>query len=363
MMEMDIKLLTAKCDSLVDFRDQKEAYKEKYELQEKEKIEQEKRHKKALYELERKLVIDKERFRQDVDQKLLELSNEFTMKNEIRVAASTQRLVRENISMNSEMDKLMFTVERLQKENNELKGKFKEIFGNFETHMDEKKRLIKTGQQQYQIIKNLTDEIEKLKITSSKKEKENAILIQKNFHEELNENHKKIKNLEKINLQLLSDLENCKLTLSRYQKESEKLSQTIKKLNFHIKSVIRGDTVDDDLAFREYQRKNLLKNLLNVIEESKNDFETFSFNELALPTLQIEPSTNSEGNKSKSSLASLKSLSKSFVEVPEEEITLFDVQSGSYEFSIVSQDESEINEERKTLTSMMWDIRNSKRDE
>lgn len=354
MTEMDINLLTAKCDSLVEFRNQREALNAKFQLQEQEKIDQENRHKEVLYEMERKLIVDKEKLRKDVDQKLLDLSNEFTMKNEIRVAASTQRLVRENIAINLEMDQLMFTVERLQKENHEFQRKCKEISDNFQTHMDEKKRLIKTGQQQYKIIKNLTEEIENMKIMNIKNEKENERLIYKKYQEKLTENHKKIQILEKNVHQLSIDLENCKSYAISYQDETQRLSQIMKKLGFHIESVIRGETVQDDPPFREHQRKNLLKNLLALIDESKNQPE--------LPQINFSSNLN-EHLSDKISATSTESMSEETIEEKSEEITLFDVESGSYEFPYESPSESEADDveidKRKTLMSVVWNVRNS----
>lgn len=104
----------------------------KFDSQDADLKEQQKRHKSTLYEMERKVILDKERLRKDVENKLLELSTEFSKTSEIRVAAHTQRLVRENIALNNEMDRMVFTHERIQKENDAMKKKHQEVIGQFQ---------------------------------------------------------------------------------------------------------------------------------------------------------------------------------------------------------------------------------------
>ena len=117
-----------------EFRMQRDELMAKFDSQDADLKEQQKKHKSTLYEMERKVILDKERLRKDVENKLLELSTEFSKTSEIRVAAHTQRLVRENIALNNEMDRMVFTHERIQKEMDGMKKKHQEIIGQFQVN-------------------------------------------------------------------------------------------------------------------------------------------------------------------------------------------------------------------------------------
>lgn len=271
-LSSEIKLLTGKLNSMEEFRLQRDDLMAKFDTQEQEIKEQAKKHKAILYEMERKVILDKERMRKDVENKLLELSTEFTKTSDLRVAASTQRLVRENIALNNDMDRMMFTLERLQKENEEMKKKHREIAGQHEVNVAEKKRLIKTGEQQLAIIKKLTTEYEDLRdqnayLKEIKRGHEVARKMTKDNRSELMDLKEKIRILEQHIHVIDCDRQQLKADTIYHRQEYERVSSIIKSVRLTVKSAIRGDLVEDDPAFRESQRKNLLTDLLNILND------------------------------------------------------------------------------------------------
>lgn len=273
----EIKLLTGKLNSMEEFRLQRDELMAKFDAQEAELKEQQKRHKQILYEMERKVILDKESMRKDVENKLLELSTEFTKSSEIRVAAHTQRLVRENIALNNEMDRMIFTQQRLQEENEQMKKKHKEIVDQFEADASEKKRLIKTCEQQIEIIERLTTELEKQKdltdyLMDIKRSHEVVRKMTKDNRKELQDLKDEIaeqqENIEVLNL----DRQKLKVEAEEGIQEFERISNIIKAVRFTVRSAISGENDTNDPAFRESQRKNLLADLLNILNdlEKKN---------------------------------------------------------------------------------------------
>lgn len=271
-LSSEIKLLTGKLNSMEEFRLQRDDLMAKFDTQEMELKEQAKKHKAILYEMERKVILDKERMRKDVENKLLELSTEFTKTSDLRVAASTQRLVRENIALNNDMDRMVFTQERLQRENEEMRKKHRDIAGQYEASVTEKKRLIKTGEQQLEIIKNLTNEYEDLRdqnayLKEMKRGHEVARRMTKDNRCELMELKEKVRILEQHIHVIDCDRQQLKTNTLYHREEYERVSSIIKSVRLTVKSAIKGDFDNDDPAFRESQRKNLLTDLLNILND------------------------------------------------------------------------------------------------
>lgn len=269
-LSSEIKLLTGKLNSMEEFRLQRDDLMAKFDTQEMELKEQAKKHKAILYDMERKVILDKERMRKDVENKLLELSTEFTKTSDLRVAASTQRLVRENIALNNDMDRMVFTQERLQRENEEMKKKHVEIAGQYEASVTEKKRLIKTAEQQLEIIKNLTSEYESLfdqnaYLKEIKRGHEVARKMTKDNRGELMELKEKIRILEQHIHVIDCDRQQLKSDTIFHRQEFDRVSKIIKSVRLSVKSAIKGDVDQDDPAFRESQRTNLLTDLLNIL--------------------------------------------------------------------------------------------------
>lgn len=286
-LSSEIKLLTGKLNSMEEFRLQRDDLMAKFDTQEMEIKEQAKKHKAILYDMERKVILDKERMRKDVENKLLELSTEFTKTSDLRVAASTQRLVRENIALNNDMDRMMFTQERLQRENEEMKKKHVEITGQYDASVVEKKRLIKTAEQQLEIIKNLTNEYESLYdqnayLKEIKRGHEVARKMTRDNRGELMELKDRIGNLEQHTHVIECDRQQLKNETIYHRQEYERVSNIIKSVRSTVKSAIRSDFAQDDPAFRESQRKNLLTDLLNIL----NDLEKHG----KKPSLETIPS-------------------------------------------------------------------------
>lgn len=271
-LSSEIKLLTGKLNSMEEFRLQRDDLMAKFDTQEQEIKEQAKKHKAILYEMERKVILDKERMRKDVENKLLELSTEFTKTSDLRVAASTQRLVRENIALNNDMDKMIFTQERLTKEDEDMKKKHREIAGQYEASLAEKKRLIKTGEQQLKVIKNLTEEYESLRdqnayLKEIKRGHEVARKMTKDNRNELMDMKEKIRILEQHIHVIDCDRQQLKSDTIYHRHEYDRVTSIIKSVRLTVKSAIRGDDNQDDPAFRESQRKNLLTDLLNILND------------------------------------------------------------------------------------------------
>uniref|UniRef100_A0A182NRR1 CUB domain-containing protein n=1 Tax=Anopheles dirus TaxID=7168 RepID=A0A182NRR1_9DIPT len=268
----EIKLLTGKLNSMEEFRLQRDELMAKFDAQDSELKEQNKRHKSTLYEMERKVILDKDRLRKDVENKLLQLSTEFTKSSEIRVAAHTQRLVRENIALNNEMDRMINTQERLQKQFTELRKQNTELRNQAEIDVVEKQRLMQTCQERLETIKQLTDQFEAVlhkngelnafRLRAGELEDEN-----KATRKDYNQLRQKVRVLEQYVHYINSDRQTLRSESEHHRKEFERISDILKTVRFTVRSAFKGEDDDSDLPYQEIKRKRLIADLLNTLNE------------------------------------------------------------------------------------------------
>lgn len=266
----EIQLLTGKLNSMEEFRMQRDELMAKFDAQDTELKEQNKRHKSTLYEMERKVILDKDRLRKDVENKLLQLSTEFTKSSEIRVAAHTQRLVRENIALNNEMDRMIFTQERMEKQYAQLQTQNAELRNQAEIDLVEKHRLMQTCQERLDLIKQLADQYQQQMHTNAQlhayKEKADEFATEtQSTKKEYNHLRQKVRILEQYIHFINTDRQSLRNESDHNRKEFERISEILKTVRFTVRSAFKEDEQEDDLPYQEIKRKRLIADLLNAL--------------------------------------------------------------------------------------------------
>lgn len=221
--------------------------------------------------MERKQIVDKNTLKNDVENKLLELSSEFTKASEVRISAHVQRLVRENIALNNELDRIMFTHRRVQNEMKSVKDRDKQRNDATATYCMENKQLIRNCDTQIEVIKRLTSECEKMKLTNqvlmdAARTKENAEKRELKAVKELEDYKAKTNLLEQHVHAIRTECSKHKVIVQEHMDESERLAYVLTQIKYTVKSACRGENnPDDDPRFREAQRKTLLSELLGIL--------------------------------------------------------------------------------------------------
>ncbi|XP_043272429.1 cilia- and flagella-associated protein 157 isoform X1 [Venturia canescens] len=112
-LSAEVKLAAGKLSSLEDWRLARTDLMRKFEIQEEQMAEQEKRHKETLYKAEKSLVIGKAKMQKEMEERLNALAQNFRQATNLRIADATHRAVRENITLNLELDAMYKVCEEL----------------------------------------------------------------------------------------------------------------------------------------------------------------------------------------------------------------------------------------------------------
>lgn len=273
-LESENKLLERKLNTLEEFRVQRENLLQKFDNQEKKFQEQEAEHQKQIYEIEKQFIISKDKLRQDLENKLRELAEDFQKENYLRIAASTHRVVQENISINNEINELLMKQEKMLKENEKLKGRTKYYKQLFELEKSEKMKALNISMLQKKLVTELTQKCQELTddynwIKEQETTGKNYVKIiedQKNTIDTLNYSNKMLKQ----NLHALYCEKSSLVTEYRHFKdENMRLSSILMDAITSTEQVLAA--MDSrDASLKVSKREDFLNKLLNILCNVEN---------------------------------------------------------------------------------------------
>ncbi|CAH1986328.1 unnamed protein product [Acanthoscelides obtectus] len=269
------KLLEGKLNSLEEFRQQRDELMKKFENQEEEMEKQEKRHKRELYEIERKFILSKDQLKRDMENKLMQLSTEFHDATELRIAATTHRVIRENIAVNNELDLLLLNQQRLFNENVTIKKRDATLRQEAELHESEKKKALGKVKVQLRLINKLIEDQSFLK---------NQIQQLKRYEAEVREVHSDKKKLDLIiqNLRhnkriLEQNLHNVRCNRTSIEtdylyckEENDRLNGILQEAVSAIKNALAISSEGDE-SLVAYHRENFLNSLFTLLSKAKEE--------------------------------------------------------------------------------------------
>lgn len=273
----EIKLLEGKLNALEEFRIQREDLMKKFEAQEEQMEEQEQKHKRAIYEIERKFIIAKDKLKKEMEARLLQLSTEFQDATEIRIAATTHRVIRENIAINNELDEMLNIHKRLYTENQDMKQRDKTLRQQAQLHCIEKNKALSKARVQSKVIDQLTDEYE-----SMKSKLDNFKNIESDMHtarEDLYKAHLKIQSLDNRIRILEQNLHAAKCTItsletnsSYYKAEAIRLEEVLLEAVGTIRESTKMQKTQKitDKAALAAKKENLLNQLFKLMITAKD---------------------------------------------------------------------------------------------
>ncbi|XP_075975434.1 uncharacterized protein LOC142976094 [Anticarsia gemmatalis] len=267
------KLLAGKLNTLEEFRAIRDDLMKKFEKQEQDFKDQEMKYKRIIYNAEKKFVIGKDKLKKEMEARLLQLAQDFQDATELRVAASTHRVIRENIAINNELDNILSTQQKVAGQNEVFKEKVRQAIIAKELAEEERDTAINKSVVQLKVIDQLTAAFENVK-------KERGLFERRSYDFETQQVRiqKLTEENEKLTLQvrILEQNLHCKLTdqnkavveTTKMTKERDKLRKVLKEAAFAIQAALKLDQwAESDPAREVMDRQLLLSHLLEIVSQ------------------------------------------------------------------------------------------------
>lgn len=281
------KLFAGKLNTLEEFRAIRDDLMRKFEKQEQDFLDQEMKYKRIIYEAEKKFVIGKDKLKKEMEARLLQLAQDFQDATELRIAASTHRVIRENIAINNELDNILSTQSKLSEQNEKYKESEKNARIAKELAEEERDKAINKNVVQLKVIDQLTTAFQEAK-------KEKALYKKRNF--DLESFQAKIQKLTKENENLalhvrileqnlharMSDQNKATIEATKIAKEASKLKKILKEAAAAVQAALKLDEWATTDPTREIMdRQMLLSRLLEIVSQYREVQRVESMDTLA----------------------------------------------------------------------------------
>nr|XP_021195341.2 cilia- and flagella-associated protein 157 [Helicoverpa armigera] len=270
------KLLAGKLNTLEEFRAIRDDLMKKFEKQEQSFEDQEMKYKRMLYDAEKKFVIGKDKLKREMEERLLQLAQEFQDASEMRIAASTHRVIRENIALNNQLDSLLMTQAKVAEQNEKFREDERASRCAKEVAEEQRDKAINKSIIQLKVIDQLTSAFQDVK-------KQKAIYDKKQFDNE--KLQMRVQRLTKDNESLLLQVrileQNLHASLGEQNKsvvetakllrEREKYKKILKESAFAVQASLKLDNWSSLDPTREIiDRQVVLKRILAVINQYRD---------------------------------------------------------------------------------------------
>ncbi|XP_035450361.2 cilia- and flagella-associated protein 157 [Spodoptera frugiperda] len=267
------KLLAGKLNTLEEFRAIRDDLMRKFENQEQEFKDQEMKYKRIIYDTEKKFVIGKDNLKKEMEARLLQLAQDFQDATELRVAASTHRVIRENIAINNELENILASQAKLVEQNDSFRDSMRAAIVSKELAEEERDKAIGKSVVQLKVIEQLTAAFESVKKEKSLFEKRSY-----DFEAQRMKIERLTKENDNLSLQVrvleqnlharMSDQNKAVVESVKMSKEREKLRKILKEAAVAIQASLKLDEWATVNAAREVMdRRVLLSHLLEIVSQ------------------------------------------------------------------------------------------------
>ncbi|XP_003470804.1 cilia- and flagella-associated protein 157 [Cavia porcellus] len=269
-------VLAGKLAALEEFRLQKEELMDKFMSLEDQLLRQESEYKDYVYNLEKKSVLDKDRLRKEIIQRVNLVAAEFHKMASDQTWETTKRAITENNSMTLQLAKVSQHGVQLLQENEQLKGIQEELQKQLGVLENTQKVMARNSRGHQKIILMLTEkcreqqqgvaEAKQLRLLLSQLEQ--SILQLQTDNQAL---RSQIDQLNQQQQQQQAEVQRLQQELTEEQKIQASLEATLAQAILCVQDILQRHTEEEDGDFEvalELQRRELLHQLLALLSSA-----------------------------------------------------------------------------------------------
>ncbi|XP_052093278.1 cilia- and flagella-associated protein 157-like isoform X1 [Mytilus californianus] len=277
-LSAELTLTTGKLNALEEFRVQQDELNKKFAELEAKLNQKDLDHDKEIYDLERKAVIEKDRLKKEMVNRVNNVAAEFRKVSNKQMAETTKRTIRENVSIQAQLQKMSDKTMELIKENDEQKAVAKKYKQQIEMLETNEKELIKKNHSNQKLIRMLTEkcfnqenligELESVQTQNQHLSAELDLTSQ-----QVESQRDEIQEMAKENELLEEDVKKVKDDHLSEKKNKLKLEKLINDVATALKIALRKTSPDEepegDGELNEIERRdNMLENLLILMNSA-----------------------------------------------------------------------------------------------
>ncbi|KAG8448002.1 hypothetical protein GDO86_015196 [Hymenochirus boettgeri] len=269
-------LLAGKLASLEEFRVQKEELMAKCASLEEKLKQQEQEHKETLYILEKKAVLDKDRLKKEMVQRLNTVAAEFRRVSNNQTTETTKRTIRENVSISSQLTKMSEKCLDLITENDLLKDHNANLTKQVEMFEENEKELVKNNLSNQKVIRMLTEKCqqqkEMLDLSIQTQHTLNELQLEHhNLKEESQELKQKVRTLEEESLRNQQEKETVSSELEEERQRRLAVDAILCQAATSLKDLLlekNGDCKEDGDGTKLERQNRMLQEMLMLLDSS-----------------------------------------------------------------------------------------------
>ncbi|XP_025060797.1 cilia- and flagella-associated protein 157 isoform X1 [Alligator sinensis] len=270
-------LLSGKLAALEEFRVQKDELMAKFATLEEQLQKQEEGHKEYTYNLERKMVLDRDRLKKEMVQRVNVVASEFRKVSHSQMAETTKRAIRENVAISVQLTKLSDRSYDLLQENEQLKEAQVEMQKQLEMLEHNEKEMAKNSLSHQKMIWMLIRRCKEQKLllneyTKQREAMRHLEMAHKELQGESQALRERLQELEEEARRRVAEGQSQARLLEEEQKQRKKAKSVLARVVYVLKELLLEKPVDEeegefDVIF-QLRRKEKLQSLLALVQQA-----------------------------------------------------------------------------------------------
>ncbi|XP_074871271.1 cilia- and flagella-associated protein 157 isoform X1 [Carettochelys insculpta] len=297
-------LLSGKLAALEEFRIQKDDLMGRFAALEEQLKNQAEDHKEYIYNLERKAVLDKDRLKKEMMQRVNMVATEFRKVSNSQMSETTKRAIRENVAINLQLAKMSDRSYDLIQENDKLKEAQAEMQKQLEMLEHNEKQMAKNSLSNQKMIWMLTSKCKEQQVlVDEHRQQKEAIHQLKVAHEMLQKENQVLRQELKELKEELRRKKDEEPSQAKHLEEEQKLRRKAERsLNQAAQALMdllqERPSDEEDGAFDvmfQLRQQEMLRNLLGLLRRATKAGPTSQAGPPKMASREHGPGTTAEG--------------------------------------------------------------------